>query len=370
MSLLNEALRKRNREFGQDRKADMFQTDLTSHRKGKARMYSLVTIIVLLGSFTVVGVWYGFLRADIPSREQNHAKRYGVGKEKTVYEPARPPKPLKMPVKEEPKAETVIASTIEQKEAKTDTTILEQKKETSKSGREKTKKPSKQDILKPKEKRNKEQRQSVQKATEVASKPYHQGSEDLFYEKAMSYHRRNNLEMAIQMYLEVLRKNPEHPDALLNLSSAYIQSSSFSQAYLILQKLRSFEPENPQVFLNLAIAEIGQGRPHKAITYLERTESLIDEPQFEIYFHRGVALSHLNKLNEALVWYKKAESVFGNHPLLIFNMAVACDKLEKYDEALRYYVKFYANGGGSLSADEKKEVEVRIGALRVYLARL
>jgi len=44
--------------------------------------------------------------------------------------------------------------------------------------------------------------------------------------------------------------------------------------------------------------------------------------------------------------------------------------LDRNDEALRYYVKFYANGGGSLSADEKKEVEVRISALRVYLARL
>ena len=369
MSLLNEALRKRNREFGQDRKTDIFQADLTSHRKGKARMYWLVSIIVLLGSFTVVGVWYGFLHADISSREQNHAKRYGVRKEKIVYKPARPPKHLMIPVKQEPKEETVIASTIEQRESKPNNTTLEQKR-IAKGGLEKVKKPSQQNILKPKQKRNKEQRQNVEKAPEVASKsPYH-GSQDLFYEKAIGYHRRNNLEMAIQMYLEVLRKNPEHSDALLNLSSAYIQSSKYSLAYPLLQKLKSFNPENSEVLLNLAIVEIGLGRPNRAIIYLEMSESLKDEPQFEIYFHRGVALSHLNKLNEALVWYRKAESVFGNHPLLIFNMAVACDKLKKYDEALSYYVKFYANGGGSLSAEEKKEVEARISALRVYLARL
>ena len=369
MSLLNEALRKRNREFGQDRKTDIFQTDLTSHRKGKARMYGLVSIIVLLGSFTVVGVWYGFLRADISSREQNHAKRYGVRKEKIVYKPAHPPKPLKIPVKEEPKEETVIASTIEQKEAKPNNTTLEQK-EISKGDREKPKKPSKTNILKTKKERNKEERQNVQKVPEVASKsPYH-GSQDLFYEKAIGYHRRSNLEMAIQMYLEVLRKNPEHSDALLNLSSAYIQSCKYSRAYPLLQKLKSFNPENSEVLLNLAIVEIGLGRPKRAIIYLEMSENLKNEPQFEIYFHRGVALSHLDRLDEALTWYKKAEEHYTNHPLLIFNMAVACDKLERYDEALRYYVTFYANGGGSLSAEEKKEVEARISALRVYLARL
>lgn len=369
MSLLNEALRKRSRSLKQARKTDIFQTDLTSRGKSKARIYVLVSIIFLLGTFTVVGVLYGFLLADTPSREQNQVTRYAIRKENIVYEPARPPKPPKMPVKEKPKAETVIASTIGKKEAKTDNTILEQK-EISKSVREKAKKPSKTNILKTKQERNKEQRQNVQKAPEVASKSPSHGPEDLFYEKAIGYHRRNNLEMAIRMYLEVLRKNPEHSDALLNLSSAYIRSSKFSLAYPLLQKLKSFNPGNSEVLLNLAIVEIGLGRPNRAITYLEMSESLKDEPQFEIYFHRGVALSHLHKLNEALVWYKKAESMFGNHPLLIFNMAVACDKLEKHDEALRYYVKFHANGGGSLSAKEKKDVEARIGTLRVYLARL
>ena len=369
MSLLNEALRKKSRSPEQARKTDIFQTDLTSHRKGKARIYVLVSMIFLLGTFTVVGVWYGFLRADTPSREHNQVKQYIVRKGKVVYEPARPPKPPQMPAKEKPKAEIVIANTIEQKKAKPDNTVLEQK-EISKSSREKVKKPSRTNSLKTKKERNKEQRRNVQKVPEVvASKtPYHH-SEDLFYEKAISYHRRNNLEMAIQMYLEVLRKSPEHSDALLNLSSVYIQSSKFSLAYPLLQKLKRFTPENSEVLLNCAIVEIGLGRPDRAITYLEMSERLNDEPQFDIYFHRGIALSHLHKLNEALLWYKKAESIFGNHPLLIFNMAVACDKLEKYDEALSYYTKFYANGGGSLSAKEKKQVEARISALRVYQAR-
>jgi tetratricopeptide (TPR) repeat protein len=369
MSLLNEALRKRSRSLDQAGKKDIFQTDRAPHRKGKTRIYGLVGIVALLGFFIVAGVWFGFLRADARPQQQTLANHYAVRRQKIVTEPVRLPEPPKMPVKQEPKAETIIAATSEQKEAKPYNTNVKQK-EIAKGGLEKVKKPSKTKTLKTKKERNKEEKQNVQKPPEVASNsPYH-GSQDLFYEKAIGYHRRNNLEMAIKMYLEVLRKNPEHSDALLNLSSAYIQSSKYSRAYPLLQKLKRFNPENSEVLLNLAIVEIGLGRPNRAINYLEMSESLKDEPQFEIYFHRGVALSHLNKLNEALVWYKKAESVLGNHPLLIFNMAVACDKLKKYDEALKYYVKFYANGGGSLSAEEKKKVETRISSLRVYLARL
>jgi tetratricopeptide (TPR) repeat protein len=167
----------------------------------------------------------------------------------------------------------------------------------------------------------------------------------------------------------VLAGNPEHPDALLNLSSAYIQSSAFSKASPLLKKLRGSDPENSQVLLNLAIVEIGLGRPDKAIAYLERSEGLTEEPQFEIYFHRGVALSHLEELDKALTWYKRAEKLSDNNPLLLFNMAVAYDKLERYDEALRYYVALLNNADAPLSVKEKKRVGDRISVLRMFVAR-
>jgi tetratricopeptide (TPR) repeat protein len=369
MSLLNEALRKRSRSLDQAGKKDIFQTDRASHRKGKARIYGLVGIVVLLGFFTVAGVWFGFLRADARPRQKTFVNHYAVRRQTIVTEPVRLPEPPKMPVKQEPKAETIIAATSEQKEAKPYNTNLKEK-EIAKGGREKEKKLLKTNILKPKKERKNEPKQKAQKTTEAASKPDDQASEALFIEKAMSYHRRNNLDMAIQMYRELLRKNPEHFDALLNLSSAYIQSSQYSQAYPLLQKLKRLNPENAEVLLNFAVVEIGLGRPNSAIDYLAMSESLKDGPQFEIYFHRGVALSYLNRLDEALTWYKKAEELRANDPLLIFNMAVACDKLERYDEALRYYVTVMKNNSISLSAKEKKEIEARIAILRVYTASI
>ena len=69
-----------------------------------------------------------------------------------------------------------------------------------------------------------------------------------------------------------------------------------------------------------------------------------------------MALSHLEELNRALTWYKRAEKLSENNPLLLFNMAVAYDKLERYDEALRYYVALLNNDDAPLSVTEKKKV--------------
>lgn len=367
MSLLNDALRKKDWELEQIKKVNLLKDKPKPRNRGMRRFSVLVIFIVLSSALAFLGVWYGFLSADPPSEELQLVNTYVFTEEKAHNKPARPPKPLQIPLKEEPKAPPIIASTMERKDQKIDKKTSE-KNETSKNHHIKTTTPTKKETLKAKEERNNEQSQNVQKAVETPA-PSSRRTEDLFYKKAVSYHRQNKLEMAIQMYLEVLAGNPEHPDALLNLSSAYIQSSAFSKARPLLKKLRSSDPGNPQVLLNFAIVEIGLGRPNKAITYLERSEGLTEEPQFEIYFHRGVALSHLDELGEALTWYKRAEKLSENNPLLLFNMAVAYDKLERYDEALRYYVALLNNADAPLSVNEKKKVEDRIGVLRMFLAR-
>ena len=367
MSLLNEALRKKDREIGQIKKINLFRDKPKPRNRGMRRFSVLVIFMVLSGGLAFLGVWYGFLRADPPSAELHLVNTHAFREEKSLSKQVRPLESMQTPVRKEPKSKPVIANTVEQKGKMTDRSVSE-KNEVLKTVHKMAAKPSQIKALKPKKERSKEQIRNVQKAVETPA-PSSRRTENLFFKKAVSYHRQNKLEMAIQMYLEVLAGNPEHPDALLNLSSAYIQSSAFSKAWPLLKKLRNFDPENSQVLLNFAIVEIGLGRPNEAIDYLKRVEGLTEEPQFEIYFHRGVALSHLHELGEALTWYKRAEQLSENNPLLLFNMAVAYDKLERYDEALRYYVALLNNADAPLSVKEKKKVEDRIGVLRMFVAR-
>ena len=173
------------------------------------------------------------------------------------------------------------------------------------------------------------------------------------------------MDKAIHMYQEVLWKNPEHFDALFNLASAYMKTSAFSKAYPLLIKLKGLDPEYPQVLLNLGIVEIGLGRLQSALAYLSMAEKRKDGLQFEIYFHRSVALSRLGNLNEAIIWYKRAEELHPHHWRLLFNIALLYDKMQNYPEAIRYYSKFLKQDFSS--PNEKKEVETRILSLKAYM---
>jgi tetratricopeptide (TPR) repeat protein len=180
----------------------------------------------------------------------------------------------------------------------------------------------------------------------------------------LTYHRQNKLNDAVQMYQEVLRKNPEHFDALFNLAAIYIKTAVFLEAHLLLETLERLDPENPKVLLHLAIAEIGRGNPQSSLSYLNMAETRNDGPRFEIYFHRGVAYSHLNNLGEALGWYKRAEKLHPHNSRLLFNIALVYDRMQKYQDAVKYYSSFLQQHDAS--TDEKIKVKTRMTVLKAY----
>ncbi|MGA8018109.1 MAG: tetratricopeptide repeat protein [Desulfobacterales bacterium] len=203
-------------------------------------------------------------------------------------------------------------------------------------------------------------------ARNETAKPLPSHEEDIFYQKALRYHREDKLDQAIQMYKQVIRVNPDHRDALFNLSSAYIQLAAYSDAYPLLKRLEMSDHRNPDILVNLAITEIGLGRPAEAIHLLDSAANQCEEPQFGIYFHRAAALSRLGKLEEARICYKKAEKLNTTHNNLIFNLAVLSDKLQRYDDAIHYYGKFLQQNN-TLPPHDKKNIEARIRSLHAYL---
>jgi tetratricopeptide (TPR) repeat protein len=205
------------------------------------------------------------------------------------------------------------------------------------------------------------------KAPRVKDKSLQSNQIALFLQKALRYHRQGKFDQAILMYQQVLRVEPEHRDALFNLASAYIQLADYADAYPLLKKLRSFGAGDPDILVNLAIVEIGMGKSAEAIPLLDLASKRYEGPKFEVYFHRAVALSRLNRLEEALISYKKAQEINPKHPTLNFNLAVLSDKLHKYHEAVDYYRAFIRHGG-NLPKYEEQKIESRIRSLRMYLA--
>ena len=365
MSLLNKALRKKNKELQQTKKTTPFRKSHKGDVKENKKIFIAVFFILVASSLTIIAIWQFFFQTESLLKKPQEIKTYVIEKKFKINssEVAEANKESKAPVSKELTSKAPLADTSEQHPRQEEVKTTKEVKSVTIDNNKEIK-PLK--IVKTETKKVKTQKKSPS-IKEVPVTAQSKKTENLFYNKALSYHRRNDLQNAIQMYLEVLNKHPEHYDALFNLASAYIKTSSFSEAYPKLIKLKERDPENPVVLLNLAITEIGLGSPQKAIASLYLAENLKDAPMFEIYLHRGVAFSHLNKLNEAIIWYKRAEELHPGYPRLLFNIAVIYDKQQQYKEALNYYESFLKNDV-STSTSEKKELESRIRVIKAYIA--
>ena len=190
--------------------------------------------------------------------------------------------------------------------------------------------------------------------------------EDLFYKKARAYHRNGRLAEATRLYRQVLKAHSSHPDAMLNLAAAYMQQGKYIQAAPLLERLERSNPRPQGVLLNLAMAAIGMGAPEKALDYLDRAAALSDATPWEIRFHRAVAFARMNRLPEALDLYREAETERPDDPRLQFNLAVTCDALGFYPEAVAHY-EAVLRIPSEPSATDKETITQRIGTLRRYL---
>ncbi len=211
--------------------------------------------------------------------------------------------------------------------------------------------------------------QNAREKPEAMENPISQKPEDAFFKKALAYHQRENFPRAIQMYQEVLRKNPNHYDACFNLAAVYLTQHEFDQAYPILFRLHDSHAENPEILLNLAIAEMGRGRPQQAIIHLDAAASMKVNPEFEICYHKAIAYNRLKDFKKAEAWYIKAKKIRPAHPPLLFNMALLYDKQNQYDRALKYY-EMFLKYRDKTSVSEQKKIRSRIKAIQIYRVRL
>jgi tetratricopeptide (TPR) repeat protein len=362
MSLLNEALRKKASQYRQPKKTGYMRNEPKALTKGKTKRYIIAFLVVLISTIGALGTLKLFYLPDPAFNKSPMIAASPVQqtvKTRNFVQPEQMQVEQKQEVKKEAKLEAIVSGEPKPQNKKNDHLIAEPKR-IFKSGPTKTINPPLTEVKKIN--RKKKSKVSIKKATKTA---IDHGTLNLYFQKALTYHRQNKLDEAIHMYQKVLWKNPEHFDALFNLASAYIKTSAFSKAYPLLNKLKGLDSEKPEVLLNLAIVEIALGRLQSALASLSIAEKQKDGPLFEIYFHRSVALSQLGNLNEAIVWYKRAEELHPNHSRLLFNIALVYDKMQNYPEAIRYYSKFLKQDLSS--SNEKKEVVVRILLLKAYM---
>lgn len=188
---------------------------------------------------------------------------------------------------------------------------------------------------------------------------------DQFYNKALAYHRRGRLTDAIRFYQQVLKSNSDHQYAMMNLTAVYIEQGNYVDAQPLLERLALCTPRPRGVLLNLAITAIGTGNPEKALDFLDSAAAVSDASSWEIRFHRAVAFARMNRLEAAMNLYNEVALERPDDSRLRFNLAVTCDELGRYRQALAHYERFV-----NLVPMAPDSVNQRIRTLRRYLGRV
>ena len=383
MSLMNDALRKKNKEKSHPSEASLFEDENRKSKAAKLKVFGLVVLLLAAGGLAGYFFYeYQSINQTLlttadklvtaPSTPKSSEKEAAPAETQapldpsaTLAEAAIDDLKTKMLTEPSDEPETFLPEPVERPAEMPKPAAPEIDMDSDETVPPPVIEP---DGAEPQPVSNNDARDVVPVAVDNPE-PDDDPVEERFYRKGLSYHRQNNFAAAIQMYQAVLKKDPNHRATRFNLASAYIQVGAYTEARAILEKLRNSEPRNPEILLNLAVAAIGLNRPDEALQLLEESQEALSAPTFEIMFHKGAAYSRLGEFDQALAMYQRAGRISSDNPILPLNKALAYDHLQRYNQAVEQY-EIYLNRNPDLHGTDRRGIESRLRELRVYLSNM
>ena len=121
---------------------------------------------------------------------------------------------------------------------------------------------------------------------------------EFYFELAEGYRKVGELDEAIAIYKETLRRKPGFPLSLRGLEMALYQTGRLSEAAEVLEKMLASRPEDPTALSDLGLVYVRQGRPRAAVPFL-RKALRVDPDLPAAYNNLGLALRAVGDPNEA-----------------------------------------------------------------------
>ncbi|MEM7725135.1 MAG: tetratricopeptide repeat protein [Cyanobacteria bacterium P01_A01_bin.45] len=121
---------------------------------------------------------------------------------------------------------------------------------------------------------------------------------------AMQHHRANNLEMAKQGYTQILKHQPNHPEALYGLGMLAQQLGELEEAEEFLNQALNEEPNFVKAWFSLGNLYQTQAKLPDAETAYRQAIALRPDAA-SIYNNLGYTLQQQGKLQEAIAYYQQ-----------------------------------------------------------------
>lgn len=133
---------------------------------------------------------------------------------------------------------------------------------------------------------------------ETGARPRHESELRQAVINGLELLRAGQTDQAAATFLGVLRQDPEHPTASLNLARALVMGRRFGAAAMAAGMALALQPDAAEPHFLLGTALNGLGRPDEALDALARAVA-IDPSLAAAWLNRGNACADLDRLEEA-----------------------------------------------------------------------
>ena len=155
---------------------------------------------------------------------------------------------------------------------------------------------------------------------------------------AVQNHKKNNFEIAQDLYEKILKISPDHFKVIFLLGTLAAQTKNFDKAKQLLQKATQIQPNNADAHNNLGSAQKETGENQKAINSYEKAIQI--NPNYaNTHNNLGVVLKEVGKYQKAISCFEKAIQINPNYVEAHNKLGGLLIELGRYHEALECYRK-------------------------------
>ncbi len=185
------------------------------------------------------------------------------------------------------------------------------------------------------------------------------------YQIALQAQHNNNFGRAERFYRYVLREEPGHENALVNLAAIYIQEKRLQEARSLIDKVIAMNPENPKALVNAGMIVLQQNNEKAAADYFR--QALQYNPIEETALINMAYLAQQEKkYDEAGAYYEKLVRISPEKPDILLAYAGLEEKQQQYSSAINLYRRCLDQLSMQKNPHQYQKIKKRIQVLKQY----
>ncbi|MCY7421380.1 MAG: tetratricopeptide repeat protein [Chitinophagaceae bacterium] len=157
-----------------------------------------------------------------------------------------------------------------------------------------------------------------------------------------SYYELENYGQSKVLLTEAVTENPEQVEAVTLLGKVLVELNDYKQAIAVYNKTLQLDPNNKQLIYELGLLYFSMNNEPEAIRYFELAAEKGYKTDLGYYENLGLAYLGTNIEKGVEILNKVLENKPGNSDIL-FQVAQAYFKVEKFQQAADTYYKVYEN---------------------------